>query len=225
MSSSAEITTSYPRPNYIHSPSFVYHIVYQGYKCAVRSFFKVHVINRELLLDDGPCIVVANHQSFVDPPIIGQLYETDIHFLARSSLWKPKFMSMILPFCQCIGINQARPDPSSIIKVIRTVRAGGRILIFPEGARSTDGEIHDAMPGIGLILSKLAGVPIQPIRIAGAFECMPVHAKMVKFTPMTVSIGKPYTIEASEFAIKGRAQQRLIGKRIMDSIKALPIDC
>jgi len=224
MSSSTENTTSYPRPNYIHSPSFAYLIIYQIYKCIIRSFFHVRVINRERLLDDGPCIIVANHQSFVDPPIIGQLYETDLHFLARSSLWKPKFMGLILPFCQCVAINQSRPTASSIIKVIRTVREGGRILIFPEGARSPDGKIHDAMPGIGLILSKLAGVPIQPLRIEGAYECMPTNAKMPKFVPMTLSIGEPFTIDQSEFNIKGRAQQRIIGQRIMDAIRALPVD-
>ena len=51
--------------------------------------------------------------------------------------------------------------------MINKLRAHPRKIIFPEGSRCPDGKIHDAMPGIGLILSKLASVPVQPVRIEG----------------------------------------------------------
>ena len=202
-------------------PNPVYFLVASLFRAIMRVFFRLKVINREKLIDDGPCVIVANHQSFLDPPAIGILYN-DVHFLARHSLWKPKLMGMVLPHCQCIPINQGRPDASSITKVIRTVRNGGRVIIFPEGSRSEDGLIHDAMPGIGLILSKLGDVPVQPIRIEGAYDCLPIHSNKLRFFPITLSIGDPIPLSPNELKARGREEQRALGQKIMDAIRALP---
>ncbi len=205
-------------------PNFFYFVFRNLAYCLARSFFSVKVINREKLIDEGPCIIVANHQSFLDPPMIGQLYETDVNFLARHTLWKPKFMSWALSHCQCIPINQSRPDPSSIIKVLRTVKNGGRVVIFPEGARCPDGQIHDAMPGIGLILAKLKGVPVQPIRIEGAYDCLPINSSKLKFKPITLTVGDPFYLTDDELKGRDRESQRALGKRVMDAIRELPTD-
>ncbi len=205
-------------------PNFVYFVFRLLFYITGRSIFRLKIINREKLIDDGPCIIVANHQSFLDPPMIGQLYEMGAHFLARHSLWKNPVMGAILSRCQCIPINQTRPDAGAIIKVIRIVKAGGRVLIFPEGSRSEDGKIQPAMPGIGLILSKLAGVPIQPIRIDGAYDCLPIHSNKLRFRPITLSIGDPYVLSADEARAKGREAQKALGEKIMKSISDLPTD-
>ena len=188
------------------------------------SFFKLRVLNRERLIEDGPAIIVANHQSFFDPPMIGHIFPNYIHFLARHSLWHPPGMNYAMNHCQCIPVNQTRPDPASIIKVLRVVRGGGRVLIFPEGSRSEDGDIHEAMPGIGLILSKLAGIPVQPIRIDGAFDCLPIGAKALKFMPITVSVGKPYYLSGESVNGRDRKAQRALGEKVMDSIRAINVD-
>ncbi len=205
-------------------PNFIYFLIRTLFYSAGRSLFRLKIINREKLIDDGPCIIVANHQSFLDPPMIGQLYETGAHFLARHSLWKNPTMGAILTRCQAIPINQTRPDAAAIIKVIRIVKAGGRVLIFPEGSRSEDGKIQPAMPGIGLILSKLAGVPIQPIRIEGAYDCLPIHRNKLRFRPITLSIGDPYILGPDEARAKGRVAQKALGEKIMKSISDLRVD-
>ncbi len=206
------------------APNFVYFVIRSLAYNIARSFFKLKIINRERLIDDGPCIIVANHQSFLDPPMIGQLYETNVHALARHSLWKPYILGKTLPFCQCIPINQTRPDAAAVIKVIRTIKEGGRVIIFPEGSRCEDGQIQKAMPGIGLILSKLAGVPIQPIRIEGAYDCLPIHSKKLRFRPITLSIGEPFYLSETDLKARSREEQRALGEKIMDSIKALRTD-
>ena len=192
--------------------------------CVFNSFFNLKVINREKLIEEGPCLIVANHQSFLDPPLIGSLYRNEVFFLARKTLFDAPGLKQALPYCNTIPVDQTRPDPASIIQVLRTVKNGGRIVIFPEGSRCPDGQIHDAMPGIGLILSKLATVPVQPVRIEGAYDCLPIHSSKLKFRPITLSVGDPIQFTPEELKAKGRDAQRAIGKKIMDAIRALPTE-
>ena len=204
--------------------SILYLMVRGTASCFFKSFFNYKVIGQEKLIEDGPCIIVANHQSFLDPPLIGSLYRNEVYFLARKTLFDAPGLKQVLPYCNTIAVDQTRPDPASIIQVLRTVKNGGRIVIFPEGSRCPDGQIHDAMPGIGLILSKLASVPVQPVRIEGAYDCLPIHSSKLKFCPITLSVGDPIKFTPEELRAKGREAQRAIGNKIMDAIRALPTE-
>ena len=201
----------------------VYYLGYTLFKGAGRAFFDMKVLNREKLIDGKPCIYVCNHQSFLDPPLISSIFENPVHFLARKTLFDNWFLKWALPLCNALPIDQKRPDPGSILKVLRLVRKGESIIIFPEGSRCEDGQIHEAMPGIGLILGRLAGVPVQPIRIEGAYDCLPPHRSKLELHPITLSIGDPIPFTEAELKAKGRDAQLAIGRKIMDAIKALPL--
>ncbi len=201
----------------------IYFFIITLAKAAAKSLFDVKVINREKLIEEGPCIYVANHQSFLDPPMIGQLFERAVYYLARKTLLDHPIMNFALPYCNVVPIDQERPDPGSILKVLRLVRQGESIIIFPEGSRCEDGVIHDAMPGIGLILGRLAGVPVQPIRIEGAYDCLPPHRNKLELHPITLSIGDPIPFTPEELKTRSREGQLAIGRKIMDAIKALPL--
>ena len=123
----------------------VYFIGHSLTHAIYESLFSLRLIHYEKLIQEGPCIIVANHQSFLDPPLIGGIYETQVHFLARRTLFDPLFMKYALPLCRAIPIDQEKPDPGGILKVMRLLKAGERVVIFPEGSRSPDGEIHEAM--------------------------------------------------------------------------------
>ncbi|MFI3244673.1 MAG: lysophospholipid acyltransferase family protein [Akkermansia sp.] len=189
---------------------------------AAQSLFHMRIIGREKLIQDGPSLVVANHQSFLDPPLIGQLFETGVYFLARHNLWHNRILGFMLNQCDVTPLNQTRPDPSSMTKLIKIAKAGGRIGLFPEGARTPDGKIHEAMPGIGLLLSRLGDIPIQPIRIEGAYDCLPIHSNRLRLKPITLAIGDPFTLDYKSFSGKSRRDiQRAVGVQVMSAISAL----
>ncbi len=188
------------------------------------SVFRLRVLGYEKLIQEGPCIYVANHESYIDPPLLGQIFEKPVHFLARRTLFDPPLMKRLLPLCYALPIDQEKPNPGSILGVMRLLRAGGRIVIFPEGARSPDGQIHDAMPGIGFIIGKMVGVPVQPMRIEGAFECLPIHSRRLRFFPLTVSVGDPIAFTSEELRGRGRRMQLHIGHKIMEAIRSLPTE-
>lgn len=189
-----------------------------------KALFDIKVINHDKLIQNGPCIYVANHQSFLDPPMVGQLFDDDVYFLARKTLLNHPVMNFALSRCNVIPIDQERPDPGSILKVLRLVRSGKPIVIFPEGARCKDGKMHEAMPGIGLILGRLTGVPVQPIRIEGAYDCLPPHRNTLELHPITMSVGDPIPFTTEELKAKGRDAQLAIGRKIMAAIAALPLE-
>lgn len=199
-----------------------YWVFYTLFKSISKAFFSWKVINREKLIEEGPVLIVCNHQSFLDPPMLGITYEEGIYFFARKTLFQGIF-KWGLPLCQAIPIDQENPDAASLKNIIRLLKSGKRVLVFPEGSRTPDGLIHDGMSGIGLILSKTK-VPVQPLRISGAYEAFPIHARFPKIHPVTVTVGDPISFTQAELNAKGKDAYQHLTDRIMDSIRALPVE-
>lgn len=199
---------------------WIYWLGWLLFGAAYRTLFGLRIIGRENLILSGPVLVASNHQSFLDPPLIGNLYQTEMVFFARKTL----FVSIgkwLFPQWNAIPIDQEKPDMSSMKTVIRKLKEGWRVLVFPEGARTLDGEIGPAAPGIGMIAAK-AGVPIQPVRIFGADKALPRGSGKMSFARITVKVGKPIILSPEEFKdYSNKAGYEKLTARIMDAIKAL----
>lgn len=198
-----------------------YWLFYTLFKCAARAFFSHKVIHREKLVEDGPVLIVANHQSFIDPPFLGIAYEEGVYFFARKTLFKGIF-KWALPLCLAIPIDQENPDAQSLKTIIRLLRSGKRVMVFPEGSRTPDGKIHQGMAGIGLILSKTK-VPVQPLRIDGAYEAWPIGASFPKISPITVTVGDLINFTAEELNARGKNAYQHLADRMMEAIENLPV--
>ena len=199
-----------------------YWFFYTLFKSAARAFFSHKIINREKLIEEGPVLIVANHESFLDPPMLGICYEEAIYFFARKTLFKGVFR-WGLPLCQAIPIDQENPDPKNIKVVIDLLKKGHRVLVFPEGARTTDGAIHNGMAGVGLILSRTK-VPVQPLRIHGAREALPVGSSRLRFHPISVTVGDPIPFTDAELNARGKKGYLHLVERMMNAIRALPVE-
>lgn len=187
---------------------------------AFRTMFGMRIVGRENLITEGPVLIASNHQSFLDPPLVGNLYHTEMVFLARKTLFVGYF-KWLYPRLNAIPVDQDRPDMSSLKTIIRKLKEGHRVLVFPEGARTLDGEIGEAAPGIGLIAAK-SGAVIQPVRISGAREALPRGSGRIRFARITVSVGPPIRLTAEEMkAAGGKEDYERITARIMNAISAL----
>lgn len=199
---------------------WIYWLGWMSFGAAYRTLFGLRVIGAENLILSGPVLVASNHQSYLDPPLIGNLYKTEMVFFARKSLFKG-FGKWLYPQWNAIPIDQEKPDMSSMKTVIRNLREGWRVLVFPEGARTLDGEIGAAAPGIGMIAAK-AGVPIQPVRICGADQALPRGSGKITLARITVKVGPPILLTPEEFkAYSGKEGYQALTERIMAAIKAL----
>ena len=112
---------------------------------------------------------------------------------------------------------------SALKSVIRLVRAGESTIVFPEGARTLDGGLQPAQPGIGLIIAKTLA-PVVPMRVFGAFEAMPRGGSGIKMHPITVKIGPPLVFTARDLAADqgdGRVLYQKLSERVMSAIAAI----
>ena len=199
---------------------WVYWLGWMAFGAAFRTLFGLKILGRENLITEGPVLVASNHQSFLDPPLIGNLYDTEMVFLARKTLFVG-FFKWLYPQWNAIPVDQDRPDMSSLKTIIRKLKDGHRVLVFPEGARTLDGEIGEAAPGIGLIAAK-SGAVIQPVRISGAREALPRGSARIRFARITVSVGTPIRLTTEEQkAAGGKDDYERITEKIMAAIRAL----
>ncbi|MEP2776826.1 MAG: (d)CMP kinase [Luteolibacter sp.] len=199
---------------------WIYWLGWLSFGAAYKTIFGLRIIGDENLIKAGPVLVASNHQSFLDPPLIGNLYKDEMVFFARKTLFKG-IGKWLYPQWNAIPVDQERPDMSSMKAVIRNLKAGERVLVFPEGQRTLNGEIGEAASGVGLIAAK-AGVPIQPVRIFGADKALPRGSGKIRFARITVKIGPPIVLSEKELkSYSGKEGYEALTNRIMDAIKAL----
>lgn len=190
---------------------------------AYRGLFGLRVIGREHLIREGPVLVASNHQSYLDPPLIGNLYQDEMVYLARKTLFKKGFFEWLYHQWNAIPVDQERPDMASLKTIIRKLKGGDRVLLFPEGARTFDGSIGEAASGIGLVAVK-AGAPIQPVRIFGANQVLPRGSARVRLARISVVVGPPIHLSAAERkALSNKEGYEQFTERIMNAIKALEL--
>ncbi len=167
----------------------------------------------------GGCLIVSNHVSFMDPTTVGWAVAREIFYLGRKSLFKPPFWSWFLPICNVLPIDRDAHDISGLRRIIKMLKEGHAVLLFPEGTRSQDGTIQPAEPGAGMIALK-AGVPILPVRVFGTFESLSRHTKRLRFYPIRVVIGQPY-VPVVPVGKRDKEMYGPVAQEMMDRISTL----
>ncbi len=111
-----------------------------------------------------PCVFVANHRSFFDPPFVGMWQPLPLSYFARSSLWKVPFIRSMLDLMYGIPVDREHPGASSTRGAIQRLRQGISVLVFPEGTRTRSGAMGAMREGPALF-ARRAGVPLVPVYI------------------------------------------------------------
>jgi len=186
-------------------------------------FFRFRIRHRERMLQSGPVILAMNHQSFFDPPLAGNASDRAIFFLARRTLLDHWFWGWLLPKLNVIPVDQEGSDRSALKALIRILRAGQATLVFPEGARTLDGNLQPAQPGLGLVIAKTLA-PVVPMRIFGAHEAWPRGSKKIRVHPITIVVGHPIFFSEADIAERGKDVYQSLSERVMTEIAKLTID-
>lgn len=139
---------------------------------------------------EGGALLAANHQSYLDPPLIAAFLPREMHFMARRSLFRNPLFRAAIVSCNAFPIERDTADVKGVKLAIGRLEAGNLLLVFPEGTRTRDGSIGRMKPGIGL-LAERAAVPIVPVLIEGAYEVWPKDAKLPGMGRIRVVFGKP----------------------------------
>ncbi|HUS81505.1 MAG TPA: lysophospholipid acyltransferase family protein [Armatimonadota bacterium] len=175
---------------------------YRFAQYSLRCFFTVNggwrVIGRERVPSEGGAVIASNHLSFLDPPAVGAALRRRTYYFAKSELFVPVFGAIIRK-CYAFPVERGGADTGATRAAIELLRAGELMVMFPEGTRSHDGELHELNLGAPLLASR-AGVPIIPAAVWGTDRVLPVGARFFHRGPVCISFGEP--IDALQFGDK-----------------------
>jgi 1-acyl-sn-glycerol-3-phosphate acyltransferase len=148
---------------------------------------------------EGPVLVIANHQSFLDPLAVGLATRRHLCFLARQSLFKHPVFGWLIRSLGAVPVNQDGFAREGLKTTLGQLKEGRAVLVFPEGERTLDGQMNPLRPGIHLLIKRVE-MPILPVGIAGAYDAWPRRQKLPRPAPLflparretvAVSIGRP----------------------------------
>ncbi|MCX7828625.1 MAG: 1-acyl-sn-glycerol-3-phosphate acyltransferase [Thermanaerothrix sp.] len=138
----------------------------------------------------SPLIVASNHCSHLDPPLVGSFFPGDLCYLAKEELFRSPFMGWMLTHLGACPVRREDAQGAGGVMrlMLKILRDGRSLLIFPEGTRSMDGRLQPLEEGVAF-LSLKANVPILPVFVRGTFEAFPKGAKMPRRGDITLSFG------------------------------------
>lgn len=191
-----------------------------AFRWIYRIAFRLRVHGAENIPPRGGFLIASNHESYLDPALIGVSFPYPIHYFARKTLFDGPILGFLLPRVNVLPIVQDRPDIRGIRNAIRTVESGQPLVVFPEGSRSPDGQLQPAEPGVGLLVAK-ASAPVLPVRIRGAHAALPRGSGRIHFRPLSLTIGPLMKPPVPAPGLRGQDAYRSVSDQIMVAIASL----
>jgi 1-acyl-sn-glycerol-3-phosphate acyltransferase len=156
--------------------------------------FRLYVRGQAGIPGTGGVLLVTNHQSFLDPWLIGIAPARQVHYMARDTLFKGGFLHWLMDTCNAFPVKRGTADLGAIRTAVERLDQGFMVNVFPEGTRSEDGTIGPVAAGISLILNRAkTPVVVVPVVIDGAFDAWPRKARFPRPRRVRIAYGKPIT--------------------------------
>lgn len=185
--------------------------------------FRGDVVGADNLPRQGGFLIAANHTSHLDPFLIGAHVPQQVAFFARKTLWKPGLVAWWLDKVGTIPVDRdGGSDVTAIKRVLQALKMGRTIIMFPEGTRSSTGQLQPPKPGVGMFACR-AQVPVVPARIFGSFEAFGKSGTVRLGTPVSVVFGRAMAPSEYDQTGLGKERYQIASERIMARIAALQL--
>lgn len=136
----------------------------------LKTIFRIKIEGLENVPDDKSFIVVCNHKSNLDPPVLGIALPVKLNYMAKEELFKNKFLGGLFRKLGAFPIKRGFKDVAAIKTALKILKSGDVVAMFPEGGRSkTEGALKRGKQGAVLLASR-AGVGILPVGISGKYK-------------------------------------------------------
>lgn len=191
-------------------------------RVVLADFFNHEIYGEENIPKSGGVLIASNHVSFLDPPAVAGSAPRNCYSFARKTLFKTGFSGWVFRQFLTIPVDRDGGNDLGAIKtVLKRLKEGQAVLLFPEGTRSEDGKLQEAKRGAGM-LAAMSQVPIVPTRVFGTFEAWNRHMKNpCAFRPTAVVYGKPIFPEEYDPGKTHPERYQEISSLIMERIGAL----
>ncbi len=168
--------------------------------CAVavmRLLFRLRRHGYERVPPTGPVLIVSNHSSFLDPPLVGGSTPRPVSFMAKAELFRIPLFGGLIRRLNARPVRREGGDPSALRAALHVLESGGALLVFPEGTRGPEGELRQGKAGAGM-LAVLSGAPVVPVYINGSGRAWPRGRKLPRPARVTVWFGEPISFAKQE---------------------------
>jgi len=188
-----------------------------------RVVFRTRIVGRERVPREGGLLIVSNHISFVDPPLVGAVVPRPVEFMTMAEMFRKPWMAKLLRTIGCFPVERSRADGGAAREAIRRLRAGRCVVIFPEaGIRLTEKSVLGGdpvfKPGASSI-ALLGQAAILPVVVRDTRKpyiprnWLPIHRGRLGRETMSITFGYPFCVWNSEDLSaeerRGRARETL----------------
>nr|WP_199306856.1 lysophospholipid acyltransferase family protein [Anabaena sphaerica] len=168
--------------------------LYQAFKWSVVSpilhtYFRVKIYGVENVPQTSPVLVVSNHASYFDPPIVSNCVRRPVAYMAKEELFKVPVLAQAIKLYGAYPVSRGSADRAAIRAALECLDHGWAVGVFLEGTRTPDGRITDPKKGAALIAAK-AKVPFLPVSLWGTDKILQPGSSLPRAVPITVRIGK-----------------------------------
>ncbi len=176
-------------------------VLYHLFKWSVVSpmlhlYFRGRIHGAEQVPMQGKLIVVANHASDFDPPLLSAAVRRPVSYMAKEELFEVPVLHQAIRLYGAYPVKRGSPDRSAIREALKQLEQGWAVGIFLQGTRTADGRIPNPKIGAALIAAK-AQAPLLPVSLWGTQQISNKGSALPRPVPLTIRIGAPIAPPAS----------------------------
>lgn len=183
----------------------------------LRFYHRVEVVGMEKMPDSGPCIVVGNHVSYLDPFYIGSMSPRHIHFMAKAEAFRFRFTRFFLELLQAFPVNREKADIEAIRTALSYLKQGSVVGIFPEGGIRDETPLQEVKQGAAFLACK-SGTPVLPIYIDGSMEALPQGKILIRPKKIRILVGNLISVPEEGTS---REKQEVLSQLILSELQSL----
>jgi 1-acyl-sn-glycerol-3-phosphate acyltransferase len=174
-----------------------YHLLHRvGFRAFLRRVYRIEVVGAERIPASGPAILAANHESIWDPFILGVATPREIHYMAKSELFRSRPLAAVMRSLNAFPVERGGGDHAAMSEAGRLLAGGAVLGIFPQGTSKPELQIGWHRGAARLALA--TGAPLIPVRLTGTRRLpMRTRIRIVVGEPIAVAAARP-TIAAAK---------------------------
>ena len=169
----------------------IYELVSKLFVFPIYKFvFKGHLIGRDNIPQKGSFIMVSNHGSLLDPPLLGHALGRNISFMAKAELFKIPFLGFVIKACGAYPVKRGIADKNTIKTACKKLSNDNSIGIFIDGTRQKNGRVNKPKQGAALLAFKNQKL-LLPVAIVNSHRLIRCKFFIPLFTKIVIKVGKP----------------------------------
>ncbi len=170
---------------------------------------RLRVSGAEYVPMEGPLILAVTHKSETDPLFVGVAMGRPLRYMAKIELFRIWGLRQVVTALGAFPVDRGAGDRAALETALRVLAEGGALLMFPEGTRHRDGEVHPFLPGVGMLAMR-SGAPVVPVAVWGTDHL----ARRWRHGPPTVRVvaGPPvdlHDLEGRRSLVYAQAAERM----------------